>query len=66
MHFKGSLIIEETFKYLQTKKIITNRDEIVLAGSLNGAVAAMNYVDSLKQYTTSQIRILVDSGIHLN
>jgi predicted TIM-barrel enzyme len=66
LHFKGNLIIDEIFKYLQATRIITDKDEIVIAGSLNGAVAAMNYVDWLKQYTNSPIRILVDSGIHLN
>jgi fructose-1-phosphate kinase PfkB-like protein len=66
LHFKGSINVEEIFKYLQTKKIIANREEIVLAGSLNGAVAAMNYVDIFKQYTTAPIRLLIDSGLHLN
>lgn len=65
-HFKGSLNVEEVFKYLQAKKIIANREEIVLAGSMNGAIAAMNWVDTFRQYTTAPVRLFLDSAIHLN
>lgn len=33
---------------------------------MNGAIAAMNYVDVLKQYTNNPIRLFVDSAIHLD
>jgi uncharacterized protein (DUF885 family) len=33
---------------------------------MNGAVAAMNWLDTLKKYTSNPIRLLIDSGIHLN
>jgi hypothetical protein len=44
LYFRGRLIIDAVFAYLRTSKLITNKNEIVISGSLNGAVAAMNYI----------------------
>lgn len=41
-------------------------EEVVLAGSMNGAIAAMMWSDTIKQYTDAPVRILADSAIHLN
>ena len=33
---------------------------------MNGAIAAMNYIEVLKKYTNNPIRMFVDSAIHLD
>ena len=66
MHFKGSVNTIETFKYLKLKNYFFGREEVVIAGSMGGAIAAMHWADTLKSYTDSPVRILADAAIHLN
>lgn len=37
-----------------------------MAGSMNGAVAALTYGQTIKEYTDAPVRYLVDSGIHID
>lgn len=43
-------------------------EEIVVAGSMNGAIAAMMWADTIKQYVDEDtaVRVIADSAIHLN
>ena len=66
LHFKGNINTLETFKLLKSKGYITNKDEVVITGSMGGAIAAMQWAETLREFTDSPVRLMVDSGIHLN
>lgn len=66
LHFKGSVNTIETFKYLQAKGYLTGQAEVVIAGAMDGAIAAMQWAETLKEYTTAPVRVMADSAIHLN
>ena len=66
LHFKGTNIVRQIFQNLKDKKYFDNREEVVISGSMNGAVAALTYSTIIKEYTKSPVRVLVDSAIHLD
>lgn len=65
LYFKGSLNIQEMMLSLQTRGYL-QVEEVVIAGSMNGAIAAMMWSEKLKEFTDAPVRILADSAIHLN
>ena len=48
LHFKGSVNTIETFKLLKSKGYIAGKDEVVIAGSMGGAIAAMQWAETLR------------------
>ena len=64
--FRGSLNTEETFKWLQGKGYLSKKDEVVISGSYNGAIAAMQWATTLQTYTNTKVRLHLDGGLHLN
>ena len=66
MYFRGSQNVKEAFNYLSKINFLKNREEIVIAGSFNGGVAAQLWSDHIKSQTNAKVKILLDSALYLN
>ena len=66
LYLKGSVNTIEIFNYLKAKGYLTDKKSVVLSGSYNGAIAAMQWAPTLQKYTTTQVKLHLDAGLHLN
>lgn len=66
LFFRGSVNTVETFKYLKDKGYLSNKEDVVIAGSYNGALAAMQWAPTLQTFTSTRVRLLLDAGLYFN
>lgn len=67
MWFRGQNITLERFAYLnRVYGLNTNATDILLAGSEDGAIAALQWANHLQQNVKGKVKAVVDSGILLN
>ncbi len=66
LYFRGSKIMEEVITRLNKKGWLQNRDQIVLAGTFNGGVAAVHWSELFQRQTKNPIKVIVDAGYYLN
>ena len=66
LHFKGSVNTVETFNYLKAKGYLSNKKQILISGSYDGALAAMQWANVLKTYTSVPVKLHLDAGLYLN
>jgi hypothetical protein len=66
LHFRGSKIVEETINYLNNKGWLMNREEVVLAGTFNAGVAALQWSEVFQKNTKATVKIISDAAYYLN
>ena len=67
LYFRGQNITQERFNWLNAKySLNTLVTEIVLAGSEDGAIGALQWGNHLQQNVKGRVRVIADSGIMLD
>ena len=66
LYFRGSKIIEETITYLNNKGWLANREEVVLAGTFNGGIAALQWSEVFQRNTKAKVKVIADAAFYLN
>ena len=66
MYFRGSQNVKEAISYLNKKNFLKDREEVVIAGTFNGGVAAQLWSDYIKSQTNGKVKLLLDSSLYLN
>ena len=51
---------------MNKNNLLTNREEIVIGGTGNGALAALAWADIIKSNTKGKVRVFADAGIWQN
>lgn len=66
IYFRGSKIIEETITYLNNKGWLADREEVVLAGTFNGGIAALQWSEVFQRNTKGKVKVIADAAFYLN
>ena len=66
VYFRGSHNIIEAFNYLEQNWKLKTREEIVLVGSYNSAIAALMWTEYVQSRTPSPVRVIADASIFQN
>jgi len=66
LFFRGSQNIKEAFNYLDKYWKLRSREEIVMVGSYNSAIAAMMWTEYIQTLTSVPIKIIADASIFQN
>ena len=65
-HFKGGKNVIQTLKKVSEDGLLSNRDEVVIAGSMNGGIPALMWADRIANMTNGKVSVLADAAVHLN
>jgi hypothetical protein len=63
LNFRGYKNVMEVINYLNKNNLLANREEVVVAGAGNGALAALAWVDVIKGNTKGKVRVLADAAV---
>jgi len=66
MYFRGSQNVKEAVNYLNKINFLKNREEVVMVGSFNSGVAALQWSDYFKSQTQGSFRVIADATVFLN
>jgi len=66
MYFRGSQNVKEAVNYLNKINFLKNREEVVMVGSFNSGVAALQWSDYFKSQTSGSFRVIADATVFLN
>jgi len=51
---------------LNSKGWLQNRERLILVGSFNAGIAALQWSDTFQRYTTGKVSVITDSAYYLN
>lgn len=66
LYFRGSQNIKEAFDFLVTNLKLKTREEVVMVGSYNSAIAALMWTEYLQTLTDAPVKVIADASIFQN